>query len=178
MFFVICSKVTTESFTVIVWEKRSRATGLHLKTQRTTGNNWTLVKRNMQIGSSRGNYIVMFNWVHIWSTYTFSTCLGAPTFGQPPTTLHNRWKWCPEDSLPLVLLHPSPVGWALHLWMSLQCVFRHVSSLIRSTSLLTVTLSCLGNLCTSVRATPVGGNSRQVLQNWTGRWQEVGQFTV
>ena len=36
--------------------------------------------------------------------------------------LSNRWKWCPEDFPLLVLFHPSPVGWALHLWLSLQCL--------------------------------------------------------
>ena len=45
-----CYKVTTENYTLI---------GLHLKTQRTTGNNSG--KINMQIGSSRGNYIGMCN---------------------------------------------------------------------------------------------------------------------
>ena len=61
------------------------------------------------------------------------TCLvhrqTAPTCGQLQTTLRNRWKWLPEDFPLLALYQPSPVGRALHLWMSLQCLSPHKSSL-------------------------------------------------
>ena len=132
-----CYKVTTEIFTLIGWWQRqtwctdvargSWAIGLHLKTQRTTGNNSG--KGNMQIGSSRGNYIGMSNSVHIWGTYTFQYMPWYTHIWSTP----NNWKWIPEDSPFLVLFHASPVGWAWHLWMSLQCLSPHVSSLIRST---------------------------------------------
>ena len=82
--------------------------------QRTTGNNSG--KRNMQIGSRRGNLLV------------------DALFAQLPTALRNRWKtWSPEDFPLLILFHPSPVRWAWHLWMSLQFLPPHICRLIRST---------------------------------------------
>ena len=62
-----------------------------------------------------------------------STCLGASTFGQLPTTFCKGWKWSPEDFPLLVLFHPSPVRRAWNLWTSLQCLSPYVSSLIRCT---------------------------------------------
>ena len=109
--------------------KSSHRPILYLKTQRTTGNNWQK-KHTHRFKQGQLHKLEQL------SPYLKHLHLPVHALVHPHLVnsqqLSNRWKWCPEDFPLLVLFHPSPVGWARHLWLSLQGLSPQVSIPVRS----------------------------------------------